>query len=152
MSTQFVPYGNNSQGGISVATGDLNGSGYDDIVTGPGRGSAPEINVYDQTGKLLTQFQAYPSSVNGGVQVAVADLFGNGLEDIITVPSWGSAGSARVQNLGVVGGTPKFSATPPWISLPSPSSFSGGAVGGRGQGRKRDRTARRKSSWAAAPV
>ena len=150
--TQFVPYGNSSQGGISVASGDLDGSGYDDIVTGPGRGSSPEINVYDQTGKLLTQFQAYPSSVNGGVQVAVADLFGNGLEDIITVPSWGSAEVRVFKNLGVVGGTPKFSATPdpgfPCLSR----RRSAAARSWPRPAREAHRTARRRSSWEAAPV
>ena len=128
VSAQFAPYGNSSLGGISVATGVLNGSGYDDIVTGPGRGSVPKIEVYDQTGKLLTQFQAYPSSVNGGVQVAVGDVFGNGLEDIITVPSYGPAEVRVFKNLGIVGGTPIFSATPTLDFLAFPSSFIGGAV------------------------
>jgi protocatechuate 3,4-dioxygenase beta subunit len=126
--TQFVPYGTTSLGGINVATGDLNDSGFDDIVTGPGRGTAPEINVYDQTGKLLTQFQAYPSSVNGGVEVATADLFGNGLEDIITVPTWGPAEVRVFKNLGTVGGMPMFSAAPTLDFLAFPSSFIGGAA------------------------
>ena len=56
-----------------------------------GTGRAAIIKVYSQTGTLLTQFQAYPSSVNGGLQVAVADVDGDGLSDIITVPSYGPA-------------------------------------------------------------
>src|SRR5208283_5815851 len=76
----------------------------------------------------LTHFQAYGASVNGGLQVAVADLYGNGLEDIITVPSWGPAEVRVFKNLGVVGGTPIFSATPTLDFLAFPSSFIGGAV------------------------
>ena len=126
--SQFTPYGTVFQGGIDVATGDLNGSGYEDIVTAPGRGSVPQIKVYDQAGNLITQFQAYPTSVNGGLQVAMADVFGNGLEDIITVPSWGPAEVRVFKNLGVVGGTPVFSAMPTLDFLAFPSSFIGGAV------------------------
>ncbi len=126
--SQFTPYGGVFQGGIDVATGDLNGSGYEDIVTAPGRSSVPQIKVFDQKGNLLTQFQAYPTSVNGGLQVAAADVFGNGLEDIITVPSWGPADVRVFKNLGVVGGTPVFSSTPTLDFLAFPSSFIGGAV------------------------
>jgi len=128
LPSPIVPYGNSFLGGVRVATGDLNGNGFDDIVTAPGRGGLPVINVYDQLGNLLTSFQAYSATVNGGLQVAVADLYGNGLEDIITVPSWGPAEVRVFKNLGVVGGMPVFSSTPSMDFLAFPSSFVGGAV------------------------
>lgn len=127
-ATIAAPYGSSFLGGVNVATGDLNGNGYDDIVTAPGRTGSPVINVYDQFGNLLTSFQAYPSSVNGGVNVAVADLTGNGLDDIITVPAWGPAEVRVFMNMGVVGGTPVFSSTPTYDFLAFPSSFIGGAT------------------------
>jgi len=126
---QFVPYGNTSQGGVRVATGNLTGSGSDDIVTAPGRGNLPIIRIYTQTGTLLTQFQAYPSSVNGGLQVAVADVTGDGLDDIITVPSYGPAEVRVFMNMGVVNGAPTFDAAQPYRDfLAFPPSFIGGAV------------------------
>ena len=127
--TQFVPYAATFQGGIRIATGDLSNSGTDDIATAPGRGGLPIIKVYSQTGTLLTQFQAYPSSVNGGLQVAVADVDGDGLPDIITVPSYGPAEVRVFRNLGVVNGVPTFNAAQPYRDfLAFPSSFIGGAV------------------------
>lgn len=128
LPSPIVPYGNTFLGGVRVATGDLNGNGFDDVVTVPGRGGLPVVNVYDQMGNLLTSFQAYNSSVNGGLQVAVADLYGNGLDDIITVPSWGPAEVRVFKNLGLVGGKPTFSSTPSMDFLAFPSSFVGGAV------------------------
>ena len=129
LSAPIVPYGSTFQGGVRVATGDLNGNGFDDIVTAPGRGASPPVvNVYDQFGNLLTSFAAYPPSVNGGLQVAVADLNGDGLEDIVTVPSWGPAEVRVFYNMGTIGGAPVFSTTPSLDFLAFPSSFIGGAV------------------------
>jgi protocatechuate 3,4-dioxygenase beta subunit len=125
----FVPYGSTSQGGVRVATGDLTKSGVDNIVTAPGRTNLPVIKIYSQTGTLLTQFQAYPSSMNGGLQVAVADVDGDGVNDIITVPSYGPAEVRVFRNLGVVNGVPTFDAAHPYRDfLAFPSSFIGGAV------------------------
>ena len=127
--TQFVPYGNTFQGGVRVATGDLTNSGFDSIVTAPGRGIPSTICVFSQAGILLTQFQAYGTSVNGGVQVAVGDVDGDGLKDIITVPSYGPAEVRVFRNLGVVGGVPTFDGAHPYRDfLAFPSSFIGGAV------------------------
>ncbi len=103
LAPAITPYGNTFMGGVNLATGDLNANGFDDIVTAPNRTGSPTINVYDQLGDLLTSFQAYPSSFNGGVQVAVADLNGDGLEDIVTVPSWGPAEVRVFYNMGTVG-------------------------------------------------
>ena len=124
----ITPYASTFQGGVHVATGDLNGNGYDDIVTAPGRTGSPTINVYDQLGNLLTSFQAYPASVTGGVNVAVADLTGDGLDDIITVRSSGTAEVRVFMNMGTVGGTPVFSTTPTMDFLAFPASFVGGAM------------------------
>jgi len=126
---QFAPYGNTFQGGIRVATGDLTGDGVDEIVTAPGWSIVAEVHVYTQDGVLLTSFLPYGSTFNGGVQVAVADVDGDGLNDIITVPSWGPAEVKVFRNVLDGDGLPTFDEANPYRHfLAFPASFIGGAV------------------------
>ena len=126
--SQFAPYGNTFQGGVRVATGDLTGDGVDEIVTAPGWSITASIRVYTQNGVLLTSFQPYGSSFNGGVQVAVGDVDGDGVNDIITVPNWGPAEVKVFRNV-IVAGVPTFDVSHPYRDfLAFPSSFICGAV------------------------
>ena len=128
--SQFAPYGNTFQGGVRVATGDLTGDGVDEIVTAPGWGIVAQVRVYTQSGTLLSTFQPYGSAFTGGVQVAIADVNGDGLNDIITVPSLGAVEVKVFQNV-LVGGVPTFDGAHPYRDfLAFPSSFAGGAVVG----------------------
>jgi hypothetical protein len=126
--TQFAPYGNSFQGGVRIATGDVTGDGIDEIITAPGRSIVAAIHVYTQDGVLLTSFQPYGATFKGGVQVAVGDVDGDGLNDIITVPSLGRAEVKVFQNV-LVAGLPTFDGMNPYRDfLAFPSSFIGGAV------------------------
>jgi hypothetical protein len=62
------------------------------IVTGPGPGAPPIVRVFSNPSspQLVTQFFAYPPTFRGGVSVAVGDLNGDGVAEIITGPSSGS--------------------------------------------------------------
>ena len=58
-------------GGVTVATGDVNGDGVEDIVTGAAQGSS-HVKVFDgATGSQIASFFAFPG-FTGGVNVAVA--------------------------------------------------------------------------------
>jgi len=71
-------------GGATVATGDVNGDGYADVITGAGPGGGPHVKVY--SGKTLTQIEGYYAfnpTFNGGVNVALADIIGTGRPDVV---------------------------------------------------------------------
>jgi hypothetical protein len=66
-------------------------------ATGAGAGGGPQVNVYNaQTGSLLYAFYAYTPAFTGGVRVAVADVNGDGIPDIITAPGPGGGPDIRV--------------------------------------------------------
>jgi hypothetical protein len=66
------------------------------LVTGSGPGQAPMVNVYDAaTGVLKFSFMAYSPFFLGGVRVAVGDVNGDGVPDIITSP--GPSGGPEVK-------------------------------------------------------
>jgi FG-GAP-like repeat/Putative Ig domain len=89
----FLAFGPNYQGGMFVATGDVDGDGIPDIIVGKGTG-APRVKVFDgETGNLLASFLAFSPSFTGGVRVAAADVNNDGDADVIVGQGPGSTGS-----------------------------------------------------------
>jgi hypothetical protein len=81
----FFAYNPGFTGGVRVAAGDVDGDGCDDIITGPGPGGGPHVQVFSgRTLTVLRSFFAYSPVFLGGVYVAAGDVDGDGLADIIT--------------------------------------------------------------------
>jgi hypothetical protein len=67
------------------------------IVTGADAGGLPEVRVFNPaTGAVVADFLAYNSAFRGGVRVAVGDVTGDGVPDIITAPGPGGGPDVRV--------------------------------------------------------
>ena len=74
---EFFAYSQNFQGGVNVATGDLDGDGHCDIITGAGPGAGPHVKVFD--GVTLVEklsFFAFDPAYSGGVHVAATATAG----------------------------------------------------------------------------
>lgn len=68
----FLAFDPSYTGGVTVATGDLNSDGVEDVVVGSALGSS-NVKVYDgKTGNQIASFFAFPG-FTGGVNLAVAD-------------------------------------------------------------------------------
>jgi SdrD B-like domain/FG-GAP-like repeat/FG-GAP repeat len=81
----FFAYASNFTGGVYVAVADVNGDGFDDIITGAGGGGGPHVKVWDgKTHQEIYSFFAYDAGFTGGVRVAAGDVNGDGKADIIT--------------------------------------------------------------------
>lgn len=93
---QFFAYAQKFRGGVSIAVGDVDGDGADEIVTVPGVGGGPHVRIFDQNGGLKGQFFAYDAGYRGGLRVTVGDINGDGSADIIVTPLRGSRRDVKV--------------------------------------------------------
>ncbi len=86
----FMAYGADTRG-VNVAAGDVDGDGYDEIITGagPALNCNAEVRIFDVDGGSIPlpglSFRAFPTP-HFGVKVAAADVDNDCFEEVITAP------------------------------------------------------------------
>lgn len=81
----FFAYDRGYIGGVTVASGDVNGDGVDDIITGPQIANPPHVMVFSgANGSVLQSYYAYSARFNGGIFVAAGDFNNDGYADVVT--------------------------------------------------------------------
>ena len=87
----FYAYDPGFRGGVLISTGDIDGDGRQDIITGVDAGVGPHVKVFGgRTGGEIRSFFAYDPQFLGGVRVAAGDVNGDGRDNVIV--GSGSAG------------------------------------------------------------
>lgn len=74
VKNQFFAYNESFRGGVSLATGDMDGDGLSELITGAGPGGAPHVRVFKPAGALIGSFYAYESDFTGGVNVGTVRM------------------------------------------------------------------------------
>jgi hypothetical protein len=116
-STSFSALPLSAKGGGTLATGDLEGDGVEEIIVGAGPTAEPYVNIFNADGTKRHAFLAFEKTFRGGVNVAAADMNGDGKDEIIVAPGAGRAPMMRV--FGEDG-------TPSHEALAYGTSFQGG--------------------------
>ncbi|MFA5947197.1 MAG: L,D-transpeptidase family protein [Patescibacteria group bacterium] len=94
--TSFLPFDKAGNLAGSVAVGDLGTDKISEIIVGAGAGNKPLIRTFRLDGTLIKEFSAYGNGMKSGVNAALCDLNGDGLNDIVTGASVGGGPQVRV--------------------------------------------------------
>lgn len=132
-SFAFVPY-DGWFGEVRVAVGNVDADANDEIITAPGPGGGPHVRVWDyvrgsseETDDLVMrgEFMAYDPAFGGGVFVGVADVEGDGDDEILT--SAGPGGGPHVKAIDF----PSMAVDSQWMAYAE--EFRGGVRAAGGQ-------------------
>lgn len=86
LANEILPFGPNVWYRANIAVGNLDSDSDDEIVFGAGPGPInPQVKLFNQNGAQINEFDAHPGPGYGsGVDVAIGDLNGDGINEIIT--------------------------------------------------------------------
>jgi len=98
IKSSFFAYDENFTGGVNMVSGDVDGDSINEIITGAGVGSVSYVKIFDVNGVFKKQFLAYRPEFRGGVKVAIGDMDGDGINEIITGPGAGGGPHIRIFN------------------------------------------------------
>jgi len=93
----FLAYEESFRGGVTVAGGDYNGDGFDDIAVGTGVGGAPRAVVVNgkNVAQRLQDFFAYEESFRDGIFVSLGDFDDDHVGDLVVGSGVGGAPRVR---------------------------------------------------------
>jgi uncharacterized repeat protein (TIGR01451 family) len=116
LRSSFLAYDGFS-GGVSVAAGDLDGDGIEEIITGVASGGPAHVKVFDlhtlRPALLLVSSFIYQPGYTGGINVAAGNLGGTSDVLLIAPTSAGAGDQVQVYDLaGARSGTPVATLTP----------------------------------------
>jgi hypothetical protein len=102
----FYAYSPFFNGGVRLASGDVNGDGTPELIAAPGPGGGPDIRVFDGAhlnqatshSDIIREFMAYSPFFTGGVYLTAGDVNGDGKTDIITGAGAGGGPQVSVFN------------------------------------------------------
>lgn len=96
LDQEFTAYSNDFHGGVNISSGDVDGDGIQEVITGAGFGGGPHVMIFNEQGALKGQFFAYAKGFRGGVNVAVCDIDNDGIDEIVAGAGFGGGPHIRI--------------------------------------------------------
>jgi hypothetical protein len=99
----FQPDGPKYANGLNVAVGDVDGDGNPDIITSESKGASNIVVALHDPDPTIPSFTptiaftgAYPKTMTAGTVIAVGDIDGDGIDEIVTAPGVGQAALVKI--------------------------------------------------------
>lgn len=100
----FAPFGSQQRGGVTVAAGNIDGTGQDELIAGIAADGPPRIRAFRNDRAIAADFMAFPTTSQGGVFITVGNVRDTAAEEIIVGPGAGRGPQVRI--FSVLAGTP----------------------------------------------
>lgn len=98
LPNEILPFGE-FRGGAHITFGQTDPTtASEELVAAAGPSGGPLVKILNPDGLKISQFYAYPQSFHGGVDLAAADMNGDGVDEIITVPGAGGGPQVKIFN------------------------------------------------------
>ncbi|MDD5716023.1 MAG: VCBS repeat-containing protein [Patescibacteria group bacterium] len=104
--TWVMAYQDTYRGTLSMSVGDVNGDGKGEITLVPQSLGGPNVRIYryeNNSLALMDWFMAYDEAFRGGVNLFLADVDGDGIDEVMTSPA--SLGGPNVRVYDMESGT-----------------------------------------------
>ncbi|MAG28781.1 hypothetical protein CL632_01375 [bacterium] len=93
---EWLAYPTFFRGGAELVSGDVDGDGAAEIISGAGGGGGPQVRIFSSRGDVEGQFFAYDATFRGGVHIATADFDKDGIDEIVTSAGAGLSSVVRI--------------------------------------------------------
>lgn len=103
LRSEFLAFRRSFRGGINLAVGDLDDDGRLEIVVAPASQGSAHVRIFSNVDgryrRVHPDFFAYGETFRGGIFATIADVDGNGQNEIVTVPGKDSGPHVRIFEL-----------------------------------------------------
>lgn len=95
---QFLAYDKNFRGGLSLASRDVDGDGFDEILAIAATGGTSQLKIFNNQGQLKKQFFVDSKTYRGGFNLAAGNLDGQGNDEIVVTYGAGAKPLIKIFN------------------------------------------------------
>jgi protocatechuate 3,4-dioxygenase beta subunit len=100
LTGSFMAYADTFRGGVNAVIGDIDGDGVGEVVTVPDSAAGGQVRAFEQDGTFIGEVwpYGYGTSWRGTLSLALADIDGDGSDEVIVAPKSNGGPNVRTYN------------------------------------------------------